>query len=128
MSLGDPNEQVWTGLQQSPPDVTKEGYQVWFPRLPYLTFPGGTLLYTLFHNTFDVTYFLPTPWTDISLWKLYLPSIYCLQAVIKWAASTRCVLGINRNRARAMTRILIHVTANDWLGKAWSSALWAFLE
>ena len=79
MSLpgGPPNEQVWVGLQWSPPDVTSRGPQVWLPRgVCYMTFAGrGTLAYVLCHDTFDVTY-PPTPATDGGryLWKHYLPT------------------------------------------------------
>ena len=63
-----PNEQVWTGLQGSPPDVTGEGFprsdvhggpwvglmSGWYPTCP---FPrgAGTLPCDLSHDVFDVT-------------------------------------------------------------------------
>ena len=59
-----PNEQVWAGLQWSPPDVTSRGS----PGLITLEEGmlhdlcwGGTLAYDLCHDTFDVTY-PPTIW------------------------------------------------------------------
>ena len=56
-SRGSPNEQIWTGLQWSPPNVTSTACQVWCPGVPNWPFPGGaTLPCDLSHDAFDVTY------------------------------------------------------------------------
>ena len=76
------NEQVWTGLQWSPPDVTNRGRGrspglmsgvgrggLWRGRSPGLmSGEEGT-----YHVTYHVTYVTsPTPWTDRHLWRHYL--------------------------------------------------------
>ena len=77
-----PNEQVWTGFQWSPPDVTSRGFPGLMSRgtLPDLSWSGRG------YPTSPVQMEYPTiwailwsiwcypPWTDKRLWKHYLPA------------------------------------------------------
>ena len=73
---GSPNEQVWSGLQWSPLDVTSrrspglmsgsKGYPTW-------SFDGGALPYDISHDAFDITR-ASLPWTDRFLLKHYHPA------------------------------------------------------
>ena len=68
-----PNEQVWTGLQWSPSDITSRvGPQVWCPggrggegRRPY------HVIYPMMHLMWPTPY---PPWTERRLQKHYLPA------------------------------------------------------
>ena len=62
VGVRSPDEQFWTGLQWSTPDVTSGGGV--FGPLVWVTYPMMHLMLPT-----------PPPWTDGRLWKHYLPEI-----------------------------------------------------
>ena len=100
MSLcsGSLNEQVWTGLQWSPPDATSRGPKVWCP--------GGILPCDLSHDTFDVTY--PTSCEQTDACENITFSQLRLRAVINSTNATLTIWiievaeNVDENRTAAM--------------------------